>query len=282
LRRLVHGLITVCVGLYIALIVLAVFSDKLLFQPQTSTYRDKDLVDAARGLGIANARVLKIHSSRYDNGKHEVEPATITALYLPNPDARFTLLFSHGNAEDIGADLPLLDIYRRAGFGVFAYDFRGYGTSEGYASEASVYADSEAAYQALTHDLGVAPNQIISIGRSLGSAAAIHVATTHPVAGLVVEAPFLSAFRVLTRIQVLPWDKFDNAAKIRHVHVPVLAIQGTADEVVPFRHGQRIFELANEPKRKLWVPGAHHNDVLLTATGTYLQTLKDFARDLKP
>lgn len=280
MRRAVNGLITLIAASYIVLIILAVFSDHLIFQPQTSTYRDQDLVTAAKGQDIADAQVLKVRSAAYDNGNRHVEPSTITALYLPNPTAQYTLLFSHGNAEDLGADLPLLDIYRRSGFAVFAYDFRGYGTSEGHSSEPTVYADAEAAYEALTKQLGVPPTRIISMGRSLGCAAAIHIATTHPVAGLVVEAPFLSAFRVLTHIQVLPWDKFNNASKIKRVRVPVLVIQGDADEIVPFRHGQRIFELANEPKQKLWVHGAHHNDVLLTATGQYLESLRRFAAGL--
>jgi abhydrolase domain-containing protein 17 len=277
LRKVVSGLITIIVALYIVLITLALFSDRLVFQPQASTYHDADLITAAHGQGISDAQVLKLHSSAYDNGQKHTNPATITALYLPNAAAQFTLLFSHGNAEDLGADLPLLDIYRRAGFAVFAYDFRGYGTSEGHSSEPGVYADAEAAYKALTTQLKVSPSRIISIGRSLGSAAAIHISGTHPVAGLVVEAPFLSAFRVLTRVQLLPWDKFNNAAKIRHVRVPVLIIQGDADEVVQFRHGQRLFEIANEPKRKLWIHGAHHNDVLFTATDEYIEALKQFA-----
>lgn len=252
-----------------------------MFQPQASSYQDSDLLGAAKGMGVADAEVLKLQSSSYDNGSKKAVPETITAIYLPNPSARFTLLFSHGNAEDIGADLPLLGIYRQAGFAVFAYDYRGYGTSEGRATEPGVYADAEAAYAALTGQLHVPSKQVISVGRSLGSAPAIHIAVTHPTAGLVVEAPFLSAFRVLTRVQLLPWDKFDNATKIQQVRVPVLVIQGDADEVVPYRHGQRIFELANEPKRSMWVHGAHHNDVLFTATSQYLDALREFAKSLK-
>lgn len=281
MRRLFSILITLAIGLYLVLIAFALLSDRLLFQAQPSTYRDSDLLTAALGQGIRDARVLRLHSAEYDSGRKRTTQAKITAVYLPNSEARFTLLFSHGNAEDLGADLPLLDIYRRAGFAVFAYDYRGYGTSEGRPSEPGVYADAEAAYNALTSQLGVEPGRIISMGRSLGSAPAIHLAVTHPVAGLVVEAPFLSAFRVLTHVQLLPWDKFNNAAMIRRVHVPVLVIQGDADEVVPFHHGQRIFALANEPKRSLWVHGAHHNDVLFTASRPYLDALQQFASGLK-
>ncbi len=281
MRRLVHSLITIVVAIYIVLIVLALISDRLLFQPPPSTYRDSDLIASARGMGIEGVQVLKLQSSSYDNGRKQTGEAIITALYLPNPSARFTLLFSHGNAEDLGGDLPLLDIYRRAGFAVLAYDYRGYGTSQGRATEPGVYADVEAAYAALIGPLHIPASQIISMGRSLGSAAAIHLAATHPTAGLVAEAPFLSAFRALTRVQLLPWDKFNNASKIRHVHVPVLVIQGTADEVVPFRQGQRIFALANGPKRSLWIRGAHHNDVILVAPTEYLEALRAFAAGLR-
>jgi len=251
---------------YIALVGLAMISDRLIFQPQPSSYRQTDLTTP----GIADVHPVTLQSG----------DKRITAVHLPNKSARYTLLFSHGNAEDIGDDLPMLEQFRRAGFSVFAYDYRGYGTSEGVSSEKTVYQDVEAAYDYLTGTLQVAPDQVISFGRSLGCAAAIHLAASRPVGGLILEAPFLSAFRVLTRVRLLPWDKFDNTSKIRRVRAPVLVIHGRSDRVIPFWHGQRMYELANEPKRHLWIDRAGHNDVLLVAWEQYVTALKTFAESL--
>lgn len=281
LRRAVNLLLTLVIGFYVVLIALAIISERLIFQPSLSSYTDADLLTSARGLGLPDARVVHFESRSYNAGKKQTHPETVTAVYLPNPDARYTLFFSHGNAEDLGDDLPLLDIYRRAGFSVFSYDYRGYGTSTGHASESGIYADAESAYGFLTAELHVPPQQIIVMGRSLGSAAALQVATTHPSAGLVLEAPFETAFKLLTRVKLLPFDKFDNESKIRNYRGPLLVIQGESDEVIPLRHGKRIFALATGPKQSLWVPGAHHNDVLFTSTQKYLSALQAFASSLK-
>lgn len=281
LRRIVHVIVTLVIAFYLVLIILGLFSDRLIFQPQSSSYSDSGLLTSARGLGVADPQVVHLQSSSYSAGRKQTKTETITGLYLPNPTARFTLLFSHGNAEDLGDDLPVLAIYRRAGFAVFAYDYRGYGRSTGHATESGIYADGEAAYEYLTRDLHVPPENVIIVGRSLGCAAALQIATMHPSAGLLLEAPFQTAFKVLTRIRLLPFDKFDNESKIRVYKGPVLVIQGTSDEVVPFRQGQRIFALASGAKQSLWVEGAHHNDVLFMATQKYLDALHLFARSLK-
>jgi hypothetical protein len=254
---------------YIALIVLAFGSDSIIFQPQPPTYTDASLASSAGRLSPP-AQLLHLTSG---NQK-------ITALYLPNPNARFTLLFSHGNAEDLGDAMYFLQNFQDAGFAVMAYDYRGYGTSGGKPSERGVYEDANAAYDYLTTQLQVPPDRIIAMGRSLGCGAAIHLAAERRVAGLVVEAPFLSAFRVLTRVPLLPWDKFNNARTIRRVHVPVLIIHGRNDNIVPFWHGEKLFALANAPKTFLPIDGAGHNDVMLMAGKKYEATLREFAATL--
>jgi fermentation-respiration switch protein FrsA (DUF1100 family) len=279
-QRVVHAIITSVIVFYVVLVLLGLFSDRLIFQPQSPSYSDSVLLSSAARLGVAAPQVVHFQSSAYNDGRKKTKAESVTGLYLPNPGARYTILFSHGNAEDLGDDLPLLDIYRRAGFSVFAYDYRGYGTSTGQPTEAGLYADAEAAYNYLTGELHVAPRDIIVMGRSLGCAAALQMAVTHPSAGLVLEAPFQTAFKVLTRVRLLPFDKFDNESRIRQYRGPLLVIQGISDEVVPLRHGQRIFAIASGPKQSLWVPGAHHNDVLFTATQKYLDALHSFAATL--
>ncbi len=266
MRWIARLLIVIVGSFYAVLIGLALLSDRLIFQPQPASYTDESLRNT---LSRASQPGKLIHIFSGDQ--------RLTAVYLPNSTAKYTLLFSHGNAEDNGDDLPFLQMYQTAGFAVFSYDYRGYGTSTGHPSESGVYEDAFAAYRYLTEMMHVPPEQVISMGRSVGCAPAIHLAARHQVAGLIAEAPFMTAFRVLTHVPLLPWDKFNNLRDIKNVHAPVLIIHGRNDGVVPFWHGERVFARANEPKQFLAVDGAGHNDVLFVAGKKYFETIKDFA-----
>ena len=124
-KRVVRLMVLLLCALYIGLFLVGLFlSDSMIFLPHPSSYQD-------------SAEILKITTA---SGKN------ISAVYLPNPSAKFTLLVSHGNAEDLGDDKYWLDSFRHAGFSVFAYDYEGYGTSEGRPSEKACYEDAVAAY----------------------------------------------------------------------------------------------------------------------------------------
>jgi fermentation-respiration switch protein FrsA (DUF1100 family) len=232
-------------------------AERVIFQPHQASYRD-------------TAEIRKITTR---NGKR------ISALYLAAPAARFTLLVSHGNAEDLGDDQPWYDDLRAAGFNVLAYDYEGYGTSEGTPSEAAAYRDEQAAYDYLTGTLHLPPSQIVVYGRSVGTGPAVELASREPVGGLILQSPFLSAFRVLTHWPILPLDRFPSYRRIGRVKCPVLIMHGRQDEVIPFYHGARLFELARDPKRNLWV-NAHHNDFNMVARTEYLAAVREFAASL--
>ena len=104
-------------------------------------------------------------------------------------------------------------------------------------------------------------------------------ASRQPLAGLILESCFTSAFRVVLPIPIFPFDKFRNLDKLKKVNCPVLVIHGKADQVVPWRHGQKLFAGANQPKLSLWVEGANHNDNLFwVAQKQYVATLRQFAQ----
>jgi len=215
-----RGLFLVVVGLYLVVLITAVFfSDRIIFQPRQAGYGD-------------HPGILRLTSS---------DGAKISSIYLPNPEAIFTVLFSHGNAEDIEDDQPLLEHLRAAGFAVLAYDYQGYGTSEGKPSERHAYEDEYAAYNFLVHSMQVQPSRIIAFGRSVGSGPACDLASHRPVAGLILESAFTSVFRVMTRVRFFPFDKFENIRKIKSVHCPVLVIHGTEDSLINIAHGERTF-----------------------------------------
>ena len=201
---------------------------------------------------------------------------TVYAVYHPVEQQRFVVLYSHGNAVDLANSPYWIDMLNKNGYGAFVYDYPGYGLSSGQPSENNTYQAVEAAYQYLTQKLNIAPEHIIVFGRSLGCAPSIYLATKHKVAKLIIEAPFLSAFTVMTHKKIFPIDRFPNHELIHKVKVPTLVIHGTKDTVIPFKHGERIFELANEPKQFYPVESAGHNDVIVTAGEAYWQTIKDF------
>ena len=256
IRRQLKRLGILLVGAYIGFAMIALFlSERLLFRPHPSSYVD-------------TSEIVKLTTS---------DGTVISALYLTNPSARYTIIHSHGNGEDMGDNRYTYQQICNAGFNVFAYDYHGYGTSGGEPSEQRTYADIDAAYDYLTNKLHVPPERIILLGRSIGGGPSVDLAIRKPVAGLLLESAFVSAFRAPTCIKLLPWDKFNNLAKLPSAKCPVLVIHGTDDWTVRAWHGRRLYEAANEPKQCLWVENAGHNDLIDVAGQRYFKALLDFA-----
>ncbi len=205
------------------------------------------------------------------------ESDTLAVLRLPRDDARYTVLFSHGNAEDLGHARPLLAMIREAGYDVVAYDYRGYGRSTGRPTPAGAVADLAAVHDWVVDELGVPPDRIVLHGRSLGSGPMLALAGELDVAGVVLESAFAGAYRVVTHLPVLPFDPFPNLRRIRELDAPVLVMHGEEDGVIPVWHGRELYEAAPGPKRALWVDGAGHNDLVPVAGARYVEALRGFA-----
>lgn len=201
---------------------------------------------------------------------------SISAYFLEAENSRKVLLYSHGNGEDLGHIRPLLRQFQQRGISVFAYDYPGYGTSTGRPSEAGVYAAAEAAFACLTKEKGYPPEAIILYGRSLGSGPACWLAARYPVAGLILDSAFSSTFRVLTRVKLLPFDKFDNLARLPKLNCPVLLIHGKQDLVVPFDHALKIEKALPFSAETLWIESASHNNLIEIAGDSYWEVVQDF------
>ncbi len=234
-------------------------ADRLIFVPHPARYAE-------------TGPVLRIPTA--DGG-------SIAAVHWANPSARYTILYSHGNAEDLFDGQWLMEGLRGLGFAVLAYDYRGYGVSGGGpATTEKACLDAEAAYDYLVKTLRIPPERVILYGRSVGGGMAVHLAARRPAAGLVLESPFVSTFRVMTHWPLYPFDKLPNLRDIRRVKCPVLVMHGTADRVIPCWHGREVYEAASEPKRCLWVKGAGHNDMEEVAGERINAELRAFAESL--
>lgn len=242
---------------YVALLLVGLFaSDKALFLERPARYRD-------------TTAILKLRTA---NG------AQISARYLPYPGARYTILFSHGAGDDLGREEAFLQSLHDHGYNVLAYDYQGYGTSEGTPSVAHAIHDINAAYAYLTEARQIPPSRIILQGRSLGGGPSCDLACRAPVAGLILESTYTSVFRVMTQLPILPFDKFRTQARLREVGCPVLVIHGTSDVNVLYFHGLALYLSAQAPKQCYWVRGAGHNNLRERTGEEYFAALTRFTR----
>ena len=194
-----------------------------------------------------------------DIGTNGVKVAAI--VYGPERGKK-AIIRCHGNAEDALGTLWALKELANDGYTVASVDYPGYGLSDGSPDEKGCCRNVHRLYDWLIEARGFKPEEIIVDGFSIGTGPATELAATRPCGGLILEAPFLSAPRVVTRVRLLPVDPFPNLKRIGAVKCRVLMIHGTGDRVIPYSQGQALFKLANEPKRFVVVEGGDHNSLV--------------------
>jgi fermentation-respiration switch protein FrsA (DUF1100 family) len=176
------------------------------------------------------------------------------------------LLYCHGNAGNLSHRGEGVRRWRDLmGQAVLIFDYPGYGRSEGQPCETGCYASGDAAYDYLVAVQKVPPERILLYGGSLGAAVAIDLASRRPHRALVLVSGFTSLRDMARRLY--PWlpirwflpSCFDNLAKIARCSGPVFIAHGTADHLVPFEQGERLFAAAREPKAFFPMAGYDHN-----------------------
>ena len=204
---------------------------------------------------------------RYDAGRHGyVDIGTngvkIAAIVCGQEKGRKALLYCHGNAEDATGSMEYLKLAVGDKFTIAAVDYPGYGLSDGSPDEEGCYRVVHRLYDWLVETRGFRPEDIIVVGFSIGTGPATELAATRPVGGLVLQAPYLSAPRIVTKVRILPIDPFPNLKRIGQIGCPLTVIHGTDDSIIPFSQGKVLFGLAPEPKKFIAVEGADHNDLI--------------------
>ncbi|CAO2169479.1 unnamed protein product [Urochloa humidicola] len=206
----------------------------------------------------------------------------IIAMYVRRPGASLTLLFSHGNAADLGQMYGIfVELSARLHVNLLGYDYSGYGQSSGKPSEANTYADIEAAYKCLVDIYGAREEDIVLYGQSVGSGPTLDLAVRlDHIRAVVLHSPILSGVRVMYSVKKTYWfDIYKNIDKIPHVKCPVLVIHGTQDDVVDWSHGKRLWELCQHKYEPLWIEGGDHGN--LERFPVYARHLKKFLSAVK-
>jgi pimeloyl-ACP methyl ester carboxylesterase len=227
------------------------------------------------------------------SGGETIDVVFIPAMAGGHPDV--TLLYFHGQSNDIGKAWPRLELLYPLGVNIAAVDPRGYGFSTGTPSEPGIHADVQAVWDALPAKKGLDPAKFIIYGRSLGAAFAIDLASVRAPSALVTESAFTS-IRDMVRdgvyVDLPPGfvadSRWDNLAKIPHIAAPYLALHGLADDYVKHEYSEELVAAheAAQPAAKtqlVLVPGADHGDAhgpppTLNAQqpGSYVELLRTF------
>jgi uncharacterized protein len=221
-------------------------------------------------------------------------PAKLHSWWIPakpGSTQAITLIYFSGRGSNKSYNLPRMEGLWRLGVSILMIDYRGVGGSPGeHPSEASMYADAQAAWNYLTQTRKIPANQVMLYGESLGGAVALELAIRNPQAkGLILQSTFTSIADWATRqagLRLLPIDlllnqRFDSQAKIGALQMPVLLLHGTADPIVPAWMSQNLYNAAPQPKRLLLVPGKGHHSIYQAGPQSYLQVIAQFF-GLKP
>jgi fermentation-respiration switch protein FrsA (DUF1100 family) len=177
-----------------------------------------------------------------------------------------TLLYFHGNAGGLVNRAGRFARYQAIGYGLLAVSYRGYSGSTGRPSERANYGDAILAYEAL-RQRGVAPEDIVVYGESLGSGVALALAAQRKVGAVVLDAPYTSVVDIAAGqypflpVRALLTDRYESDVLIRQVTAPVLIMHGARDAVIPVEMGRNLYALAKEPKRLVIFPNGRHVDL---------------------
>ncbi len=196
-------------------------------------------------------------------------------------DAKGTVIHFHGNAGNITSHLSFVDWLPQRGFNVFMFDYRGYGTSKGKPTPRGLFEDSNSALDYVRNRTDIDPKKLFVFGQSLGGTnaiAAVGSGNKQGILAVAIEATF-NSYSSIANDKVygsglLMNDDYSANKVISEISpIPFLLIHSTTDKVVPYHHGQQLFELAKMPKQFITIEGGSHIQSLVSQDGKKYQDI---------
>jgi fermentation-respiration switch protein FrsA (DUF1100 family) len=194
-----------------------------------------------------------------------------------------TIVYFHGNAGKLDNRIYKLNYFKNMDVNFLIIAWRGFSGNEGKPSEEGLYEDGRSTINWLK-DLGLSEKDMIIYGESLGTGVATEVVKNNEFAGLILETPFTSMieaaknFYPFIPVELLLKDKFRNDKKIKNINIPLLVMHGQADQIVPFWMGEKIYEIANQPKYSYFTK---YDDHMMEFDKNLVLTLEKFIKSLK-
>ena len=251
MRTLLGG-VAISAGIYLILLLLVyLFQRQFLYLPDQSIPDDSHL----REMEVTQ---ITVQSKRDGN----LRSLWRSPVMSNDP----VVLFLHGNAGSQFHRIPVMQAIAQDGAGVLTVGYPGYGGNSGRLAEQNLYDVAQANYDWLLAQ-NIEPKQIVIVGESLGSGVAAHLATNVDAAGLILLAPYTGMDDMAQRqFPIFPskWlvkDRYRSVDRIDQIDMPLSWIHGTADELIPFEMGKRLFTAAKRPKSAHPIRGAGHNDL---------------------
>lgn len=248
----------------------------MLFHPYPYPEGDYDKSE------IAGVKIQDIYFQASDGTK-------LHAWYFEQAGSEHTVLMSHGNTGNISGRPALLESILKTGASMFVYDYRGFGRSSGSPSVEGVLDDACAAFDYLVDKCGCSPEDIVLYGESLGAAITCQLTKRRSAKAMILQSGFSSIIKIskhhiplmhLYPAVLFPQPLLDSAAVLRQGHPPLLVVHGHKDPVVPFSHGQELYESAVGKKVLADFPVAGHSDIPLIAQERFVSVMQDFLSGL--
>jgi len=253
-------------GYFVFLVFIYVFQRNLLYHPTINNYHGHKLTVAVEKLKIKTEDNIELlvwyHNKKFSDNK--------------------TVLFLHGNAGSLENRIEKINhiVDMKVNFLIVAW--RGFNGNEGKPTEEGLYEDARSAIRWLGSK-GVSEKNIIIYGESLGTGVAVEVAQNKNFAGIILESPFTSMVDAgkniypFLPVKLLLKDKYESNKKIKNIKSPILVMHGEVDNIVPFRMGKKMYELANEPKYFYF---SKYDDHMMNYDQKLLNALKNFIYSL--
>ena len=253
-------------GYFVFIILTFFFQRNLLYHPKINNYFGNELTISIEKIKIKTKDNIELlswyHDTKIVNKK--------------------TLLFFHGNAGSLENRIEKLNHFGNMKINFLIISWRGFSGNKGKPTEKGLYEDAESAVRWL-FSKGVKEEDIIIYGESLGTGVAVEIAQNKNFAGIVLEAPFTSMIEAgKDKYPFLPvkWllkDKYESDKKIKNINTPILIMHGKVDNIVPFKMGRKLYELANKPKYFYF---SEYDNHMMTFDENLLSALKKFILSL--
>jgi fermentation-respiration switch protein FrsA (DUF1100 family) len=267
--RTLVSLLTIAASVYVLLaLVLYLFQNKMVF---LSNLPGRALTASPGDIGL---EYEDVYLSTSDGER-------LHGWYVQASNSKGVVLFFHGNAGNISHRMDSIEIFHRLGLDTLIIDYRGYGQSTGKTTEQGTYLDAQAAWSYLVDERGIAAEQIIIFGRSLGGAIGAWLGAQHTPAAVIIESSFSSGVDMARRlypflpVRLITRLRYPVAEHASRMDCPVLVVHSRDDEIIPFAMGQSIYAAVKQRKSFLELRGDHNNGILISRQ-EYIRGLDGF------